>query len=53
MNFNSYYLWPKKFVEDNENTEELVYKPFVEDYVQEILNNELYDLEEEELKERL
>lgn len=50
MNFNSYYLWPKKFVEDNENTEELVDKPFVEDYVQEIFNNELYDLEEEELK---
>ena len=50
MNFNSYYLWPKKFVEDTVNTEEMADKPFVDEYTEEILNKELYDLEEEDLK---
>ena len=50
MNFNSYYLWPKKFVEDTVNTEEMAEKPFVDEYTEEILNIELYDLEEEDLK---
>ena len=50
MNFNSYYLWPKKFVEDTVNTEGMAEKPFVDEYTEEILNKELYDLEEEDLK---
>tara|TARA_B000000565_G_C23641168_1_gene322829 strand:- start:244 stop:555 length:312 start_codon:yes stop_codon:yes gene_type:complete len=50
MNFNSYYLWAKKFVEDTVNAEEMTDKPFVDDYTEEILNKELYDLEEEDLK---
>lgn len=50
MNFNSYYLWPKKFVEDTVNTEEMAERPFVDEYTEEILNKELYDLEEEDLK---
>ena len=50
MNFNSYYLWPKRFVEDTVNTEEMAEKPFVDEYTEEILNKELYDLEEEDLK---
>ena len=44
MNFNSYYLWPKKFVEETVNAEELAEKPFVEEYTEEILNKELYGL---------
>ena len=50
MNFNSYYLWPKKFVEDTINAKEMADKPFVEEYAEEILLRELYDLEEEDLK---
>ena len=50
MNFNSYYLWPKQFVEDTVNAEERADKPFVEEYTEKILNKELYDLEEEDLK---
>lgn len=50
MNFNSYYLWPKKFVEDTVNTEKMAEKPFVDEYTEEILNKELYDLGEEDLK---
>jgi len=50
MNFNSYYLWPKKFVEDTINAQELADKPFVEEYTEEILHKELYGLEEEDLK---
>jgi|TARA_B100001093_G_scaffold62671_1_gene52650 hypothetical protein len=50
MNFNSYYLWPKKFVEDTVKAEEMADKPFVDEYTEEILNKELYDLEEEDLK---
>ena len=50
MNFNSYYLWPKQCVEDTVNAEERADKPFVEEYTEEILNKELYDLEEEDLK---
>ena len=43
MNFNSYYLWAKKFVEDAVKAEELTDKPFVDEYAEEILNKELYD----------
>ena len=50
MNFNSYYLWAKEFVEDTVNAKEMTDKPFVDDYTEEILNKELYDLEEEDLK---
>ena len=50
MNFNSYYIWPKKFVEDTINAKEEADKPFVEEYTEEILNKELYGLEEEDLK---
>lgn len=49
MNFNSYYLWPKKFVEDTVNTEESSLKPFVEQYTEEIFNKEVFRLKEEEL----
>ena len=50
MNFNSYYLWPKKFVEDAINAKEVADKPFVEEYTEEILHKELCGLEEEDLK---
>ena len=50
MNFNSYYIWPKKFVEDTINAKEEADKPFVEEYTEEILHKELYNLEEEDLK---
>jgi len=30
MNFNNYYLWPKKFVEATIRTEDSIEKPFVE-----------------------
>ena len=49
MNFNNYYLWPKKFVEETINANELRQKPFVEEYTEEIFNNEIYGLDEEEL----
>lgn len=50
MNFNSYFLWPKKFVEDTVKAEKFSDKPLVEEYVEEILNKELYDFEEEDLR---
>ena len=50
MNFNSYFLWPKKFVEDAVKAEKLSDKPFVEEYAEEILNKELYDFVEEDLR---
>ena len=49
MNFSSYYLWPKKYVEDTVNTDDSSRKPFVEQYTEEIFNKEIYGLEEEEL----
>ena len=49
MNFNNYYLWPKKFVEETINAEESTNKPFVGEYTEEIFNKEIYGLEEEEL----
>jgi len=49
MNFNNYFLWPKKFVEDTVNNEESKEKPFVEKYTEEIFNKEIYGLDEEEL----
>ena len=50
MNFNSYFLWPKKFVEDTVKAEKFSDKPLVEEYVEEILNKELYDFVEEDLR---
>lgn len=50
MNFNSYFLWPKKFVEDSINADGLADKPFVEEYTEEILNKELYGLKEDDLR---
>ena len=50
MNFNSYFLWPQKFVEDSINAETLADKPFVEEYAEEIVEKELYELEEEDLE---
>jgi len=50
MNFNTYYLWAKKFVEDAVKAEELTDKPFVDEYAEEILNKELYDFVEEDLR---
>ena len=44
MNFNNYYLWPKKFVEETINAEESTQKPFVEEYTEEIFNKEIYGL---------
>ena len=49
MNFNNYYLWPKKFVEETINAKESTQKPFVEEYTEEIFNREIYGLEEEDL----
>ena len=49
MNFNNYYLWPKKFVEDTISTKDSIEKPFVEDYTEEIFNKEIYCLSEDEL----
>tara|TARA_Y100001970_G_C14227987_1_gene856819 strand:+ start:2391 stop:2702 length:312 start_codon:yes stop_codon:yes gene_type:complete len=49
MNFNNFYLWPKKFVEDTANNKDSIEKPFVEKYTEEIFNKEIYDLEEEGL----
>ena len=50
MNFNNYYLWPKKFLEDvmKERNDNL--KPFVDDYVKEIIEGQLLDLSEENLE---
>ena len=50
MNFNNYYLWPKKFLEDvmKERSDNL--KPFVDDYVTEIIEGQLLDLSEENLE---
>ncbi len=50
MNFNNYYLWPRKFVEETINAEKSKEKPFVDEYTEEILNKEIYGLEEGELK---
>ena len=50
MNFNSYYLYAKKFVEETVNAKDKADKPFVEEYMEEILHKELYNLEEEDLK---
>jgi len=50
MNLNSYLEWSKKFVEDSVNAEESLHKPFVEQYTDEIINKELYDIEEEDLE---
>ena len=49
MNFNNYYLWPKKFVEDTISTEDSIEETFVEEYTEEIFNKEIYGLEEDEL----
>tara|TARA_B100000035_G_scaffold251524_1_gene220675 strand:+ start:638 stop:949 length:312 start_codon:yes stop_codon:yes gene_type:complete len=49
MNFNNYYLWPKKFVEDTIRTEDSIEKPFVEEYTEEIFNKEICFLEEDQL----
>tara|TARA_B100000902_G_scaffold363698_1_gene383118 strand:- start:366 stop:677 length:312 start_codon:yes stop_codon:yes gene_type:complete len=49
MNFNNYYLWPKKFLEDTISTEDSTEKPFVEEYTEEIFIKEIYGLEEDEL----
>ena len=37
MNFNSYYLYAKKFVEETVNAKDKADKPFVEEYMEEIL----------------
>ena len=44
MNFDSYYLWPKKFVEDTINAKEMADKPCGEEYAEQILHREIYDL---------
>jgi hypothetical protein len=49
MNFNNYYLWPKKFVEDTLDNLNSIEKPFVEEYTEEIFNKEIQCLDENEL----
>ena len=49
MNFNNYYLWPKKFVEDTLGNLNSIEKPFVEEYTEEIFNKEILCLDENEL----
>tara|TARA_Y100000389_G_C17298086_1_gene431510 strand:- start:360 stop:671 length:312 start_codon:yes stop_codon:yes gene_type:complete len=50
MNFNNYYLWPKKFLDDATKEKNKDLKPFVDNYVEEIINRKLVGLSEEELE---